>query len=287
MAPPVNVFTSWRDDLPFEYPASPVTTDSSVSPFMTPASSRRPSITLPCMPGHELQISTPAVSAPHSTKIPSSFPTASSGKTLKRSASPSGSESDEGVHPSGTRDAKKAKEKRARKDFSEISQDGEDLTEIQAGWKPKKAQSAGNGLSAGLTGDKKDNQCGQTGLLAYLMDKAIQRAYWEDIVLHGCKGPVYPNVNAVKADMRTRMDFCTRDGNGPLVGTMFDSGEHELRCEREKNGKGCKAHPNDPAGRASWIHCRKTRHVSTHQDNVDELIARCEEERSRRSRHRL
>ncbi|KAK0284132.1 hypothetical protein LTR35_005846 [Friedmanniomyces endolithicus] len=144
------------------------------------------------------------------------------------------------AHPLST-EAKKVKERNARKTEATIRCWIEDMLHVYTGYDPAKTQTAGNGRLAGLVGDKTENALAVGGLLESLLCRDLLAAYDQDQAKSpGVAFGAGPHVSAVQAQMRGSMQNSVTRGS-VLAGTLLDAGD-EARCDHDPKSKSCNKH---------------------------------------------
>ncbi|KAK3066834.1 hypothetical protein LTR53_016650, partial [Teratosphaeriaceae sp. CCFEE 6253] len=158
---------------------------------------------------------------------------------------------------------KKRKEKEARKNFGNLHVDVEDALALAIDFRAGKAQTAGNGASAGLSGDKRETMQASAALLDKLMAEKLREARREDALIPPRPGHASA-VQRVKAEMLAIAQQGARSGD-PFRGSMMDDGRgvDATRCERAPDGsKACSFH-----GRDDYRKCRLDSRGAIYEQN--------------------
>jgi hypothetical protein len=154
-----------------------------------------------------------------------------------------------------TKPAKKTKERQARRDQGDVSCIREDALLTYIGWSSKKAQSASNGHTSGLRGNKLENDQAFTAVGIHFIQEAYTKA-----LLAG-KLPEF------QAKVRSIADHAI--DNGPLDGTWMDIGDAGT-CNARDGSKACAAHPGKRID--DFRDCRKSNHLATFLRHVQTLF---------------
>ncbi|KAK4908154.1 hypothetical protein LTR49_022933 [Elasticomyces elasticus] len=168
-------------------------------------------------------------------------------------------------------ETKKAKEKQARKEQAIVATNIEDALFARAGFLVSKAQTAGNGASAGLYGDKKDNAIAQAAGFLFCIDKIILADARLDATLHPREQFPGPNVRAFMKEFSDAMTNAVSVGSvyagSQMGGDGFDAGKQ--MCERAPSlsSKACRWH-----GSPDFRKCRRDHCVREYQANVTRML---------------
>ncbi|KAK4909470.1 hypothetical protein LTR49_021749 [Elasticomyces elasticus] len=168
-------------------------------------------------------------------------------------------------------ETKKAKEKQAHKEQAIVATNIEDALFARAGFLVSKAQTAGNGASAGLYGDKKDNAIAQAAGLLFCIDKIILADARLNAALHPREQFAGPNVRTFMKEFSDAMTNAVSAGSvyagSQMGGDDFDAGKQ--MCERApgSSSKACRWH-----GSPDFRECRRDHCVREYQANVTRML---------------
>ncbi|KAK0313848.1 hypothetical protein LTR01_002105 [Friedmanniomyces endolithicus] len=141
-------------------------------------------------------------------------------------------------------EAKKVKERLAREDEKILRCDAEDVIHVYCGYDPAKIQTAGNGVLAGLVGDKRDNALGFSALLeSHLRRDLLEARAKDQNQMPGIACDDGPHVRAWQAQERKIIQDAITRGS-ILPGTLLDAGD-EPQCDHDKKSKSCNQHGGD------------------------------------------
>ncbi|TKA63022.1 hypothetical protein B0A55_11232 [Friedmanniomyces simplex] len=164
-------------------------------------------------------------------------------------------------------EAKKRNERIARKSHSNVHCDMEDAIALYIGYVPEKEQKASNGASAGLRGDKLENENVQGMLLNHFLQQCLEPAFLHDQAANpNTAFEDGPAVKAVRAELGRVIQAGKRGGN-VLSGCWLDDGAdiNATRCARLDDGsRACRLHPSS----ADYRLCRLSRRKKTFEANL-------------------